>query len=315
MRLTDKNLRFICAQPAIKYYAWQVEVMLNNFRKNGINLNDVDIVCSKPDGVIPEEWSKLANNYAARFFFYDDLRVDKGYISSIRPNILKQHFIKNPELEKEAILYHDCDIVFTKPIDWIYQYVNGDEWYGSDTRWYIAHSYIESKGRDVIEEMCRLANIDEQVVKDNELNSIGAQYLMKNVNAKYWDDVERLSEKLFVDITQLNNRKKQADPTHHELQIWCADMWAVLWEAWKRGYKTNCEDDLQFGWATSGTHDWEKFNIFHNAGVTDSKGGLFYKAEYMNELPYNKPLEIKKDSASWYYWNEINETAQKSCLL
>jgi hypothetical protein len=130
MKLTDKPLRFICAQPAIKYYAWQVEVMLNNFRKNGINLNDVDIVCSKPDGVVPEEWSKLANNYAARFFFYDDLRVDKGYISSIRPNILKQHFIKNPQLEKEAILYHDCDIVFTKPIDWIYQYVNGDEYTG-----------------------------------------------------------------------------------------------------------------------------------------------------------------------------------------
>jgi len=315
MKLTDKNLRFICAQPAIKYYAWQVEVMLNNFRKNGINLNDVDIVCSKPDGIVPEEWSKLANNYAARFFFYDDLRVDKGYISSIRPNILKQHFIKNPDLEKEAIFYHDCDIVFTKPIDWIYQYVNGDEWYGSDTRWYIAHSYIESKGRDVIEEMCKIANIDEQLVKDNELNSIGAQYLMKNVNAKYWDDVERLSERLFVDITALNNQKKQADPTHHELQIWCADMWAVLWEAWKRGYKTNCEDDIQFGWATAGPDDWTKFNIFHNAGVTDSASGLFYKAEYMSEYPYNKPLQIKEDSASWYYWNEIQQTAQKSCLL
>jgi hypothetical protein len=315
MKLTDKNLRFICAQPAIKYYVWQVEVMLNNFRKNGINLNDVDIVCSKPDGIVPEEWSKLANNYAARFFFYDDLRVDKGYISSIRPNILKQHFIKNPDLEKEAIFYHDCDIVFTKPIDWIYQYVNGDEWYGSDTRWYIAHSYIESKGRDVIEEMCKIANIDEQLVKDNELNSIGAQYLMKNVNAKYWDDVERLSERLFVDITALNNQKKLADPTHHELQIWCADMWAVLWEAWKRGYKTNCEDDIQFGWATAGPDDWTKFNIFHNAGVTDSASGLFYKAEYMSEYPYNKPLQIKEDSASWYYWNEIQQTAQKSCLL
>lgn len=315
MRLTDKNLRFICAQPAIKYYAWQVEVMLNNFRKNGINLNDVDIVCSKPDGVIPEEWSKLANNYAARFFFYDDLRVDKGYISSIRPNILKQHFIKNPHLETEAILYHDCDIVFTRPVDWIYQYVNGDEWYGSDTRWYIGHDYIISKGEDVLDAMCNIANIDKQLVKDNELNSIGAQYLMKNINAKYWDDVERLCEKLFVDITNLNNQKKQADPSHHELQIWCSDMWAVLWEAWKRGYKTNCEEDLQFGWATSGPQDWTKFNIFHNAGVTNSISGQFYKAEYMNEYPYNKDLQINKDSASWYYWNEINETAKVSCLL
>jgi hypothetical protein len=315
MQLTDKNLRFICAQPAIKYYAWQVEVMLNNFRKNGINLNDVDIVCSKPDGVVPEEWSKLANNYAARFFFYDDLRVDKGYISSIRPNILKQHFIKNPQLEKEAILYHDCDIVFTKPIDWIYQYVNGDEWYGSDTRWYIGHDYIISKGEDVLDAMCDIAKIDKQLVKDNELNSIGAQYLMKNINAKYWDDVERVCEKLFVDITKLNNQKKQLDPTHHELQIWCSDMWAVLWEAWKRGYKTNCEDDLQFGWATSGPDDWTKFNIFHNAGVTNNHSGQFYKADYMNEYPYNKDLTVKEDSASWFYWNEINETAKVSCLL
>jgi hypothetical protein len=315
MKLIDKELRFICAQPAIKYYAWQVEVMLNNFRKNGINLNNVDIVCSKPDGIVPDEWSKLANHYPARFFFYDDLRVDKGYISSIRPNILKQHFIKYPELEKEAILYHDCDIVFTKPVDWIYQYVNGDEWYGSDTRWYIGHDYIISKGEDVLDAMCNIANVDKQLIKDNELNSIGAQYLMKNINAKYWDDVERLAERLFVDITQLNNQKKLVDPTHHELQIWCSDMWSVLWEAWKRGYKTNCEDDLQFGWATSGTSDWEKFNIFHNAGVTDSNGGLFYKAEYMNEFPYNKPLEIKKDSASWYYWNEIQETAKVSCLI
>jgi hypothetical protein len=250
------NLRFVCAQPAIIYYAWQVEVMINNFMKNGINPNNIDIVCSKPDRIVPEEWSKLANKYAARFFFYDDFRATKGYVSSIRPNILKQHFLKYPELEKEAIFYHDCDIVFTKPIDWIYQYLDGDEWYGSDTRWYIAHSYIESKGRDVIEQMCKIANIDEQLVKDNETNSIGAQYLMKNINAKYWDDVEQLCEKLFVDITQLNIKKKQADPSHHELQIWCADMWAVLWEAWKRGYKTNCEDNLQFGWATSAPSDW-----------------------------------------------------------
>jgi hypothetical protein len=81
------NLRFMCAQPAIIYYAWQVEVMINNFMKNGINPNNIDIVCSKPDGIVPDDWSKLANRYAARFFFYDDLRETKGYISSIRPNI------------------------------------------------------------------------------------------------------------------------------------------------------------------------------------------------------------------------------------
>ena len=315
MNLTDKELRFVCAQPATTYYAWQMEVMLNNFRNNGINLNQVDVVCCKQDGNIPEEWIKLANGYAARFFFYDDLRETKGYISSIRPNILKQHWKAYPQLEKDAILYHDCDIVFTRPIDWIYKYVNGDEWYGSDTRWYIGHDYIHSKGEDVLDKMCEIADIHKELVKQNELNSIGAQYLMKGLTYDYWDSVERISEKLFVDITALNNQKKLIDPTHHEIQIWCSDMWAVLWEGWKRGYKTNCEDELQFGWATSSEDDWNKFNIFHNAGVTDSNSGLFYKAEYMNELPYNKPLGIKEGTASWWYWNEIQNTAKVSVLL
>ena len=102
-----KNIRFICAQPASAYYSWQVEVMLNNFISMGINLNNVDIVCWKVNGVIPENWSRLASGYSARFLFYDDTRKTRHYISSIRPNILKQHFKAFPELENEAILYHD----------------------------------------------------------------------------------------------------------------------------------------------------------------------------------------------------------------
>ena len=77
------NLRFVCAQPATLYYAWQVEVMLNNFIKNGINPNYIDIVCYKPDGIVSDKWTKLAENYPARFFFYNDTRINKHYISSI----------------------------------------------------------------------------------------------------------------------------------------------------------------------------------------------------------------------------------------
>ena len=71
-----KQVRYICAQPAISYYAWQVEVMLNNFRDMGVNLNQVDIVCEKPACKVPEEWTKLAERYPARFFFL--LRHSQG---------------------------------------------------------------------------------------------------------------------------------------------------------------------------------------------------------------------------------------------
>jgi hypothetical protein len=291
--------------------------MLNNFMEMGINLNNVDIVCWKKDGIIPEAWSKLANNYAARFFFYDDTRITKDYISSIRPNILKQHWLANPELRYETIFYHDCDIIFTKPInEWITEdMINDDKWYGSDTRWYIGHDYILSKGNDVLTLMCDIVGIGKDVIKKNEKNSIGAQYIMKNLTYYYWDRVEKESELLFKDVNVLNNKKKAKDPTHHELQIWCADMWAVLWNGWKMGYETICNPNMDFSWATSAEEDYLKMNIFHNAGITGSDSGKFYKAHYMDKLPYNENLQITPNTASWYYWNEIQKTAKKSVLL
>ena len=312
-----RNLRFVCAQPAIKYYSWQVEVMLNNFRDMGVNLNNIDVVCKLENDNVPDEWTRLANGYAARFFFYRDTRSTTNYISSIRPNILKQHWQARPEIHGEAIFYHDCDIMFTRPIhEWITaDMLSDDVWYGSDTRWYIAHSYIKSKGEDVLNAMCRIVDIDPRIVEENELNAIGAQYLMKNINADYWEQVERDCERLFKDITQLNNQKKALDPTHHELQIWCADMWAVLWNAWKRNYKTVCHRNFNFSWATSGMTEYNECYIFHNAGITTNQDRQFYKADYMNSFPYNLNLDIADNTATRMYYDQVQRTGQRSVLL
>lgn len=305
-------MRFLSAQPANIYYAWQVEVMLNNFIEMGINLNDVDVVC-RIENEIPKEWSKLANKYAARFFFYNDTRKTNHYISSIRPNILKQHFKAHPYLSNEPILYLDCDIVFTKPINWT-QFEGDDIWYGSDTKWYIAYDYIISKGQDVFDKMVELVDIDPQLVIDNNNNSIGAQYILKGVDESFWEDVERDSEILFKEITALNTLKKRNDPSHHPLQIWCADMWALLWNGWKRGHQTKCHPDLEFSWATSTEDQYYKYNIMHNAGVTSTSKGLFYKARYMNELPYGLGLDIKEGTASKKYYEWIQKAERVSVL-
>jgi hypothetical protein len=312
-----RNLRFICAQPATTYYVWQVEVMLNNFILMGIHPNNIDIVCWKENGVIPEEWSKLANGYAARFFFYDDTRETRHYISSIRPNILKQHFLKHPYLKHEAVFYHDSDIIFTRPIkDWITdEMITDNMWYGSDTRWYISHSYIKSKGQDVIDEMCKIMDLPESLIEENELNAIGAQYLMKGIDTHFWSRVETDSENLFKEISELNRKKIVEDPTHHALQIWCADMWAVLWGGWRLGYTTNCHPNFEFSWGTSSKIDFFKMNIFHNAGVVGVMNNLFIKSNYINEYPYNVDLTIDENMASYFYWQQIQKTAKKSVLL
>jgi hypothetical protein len=307
-------MRFVCAQPASTYYAWQVEVMINNFMEMGINPNHIDIFCWKQNGVVPEEWLKLASGYPARFFFYDDERDTKHYISSIRPNILKQHFKLHEELSEDVIFYHDCDIVFTSRIDFD-KYLFNDKCYGSDCRWYISHDYIIGKGEDVLDKMCEIVSIPKHIVKSNELNSIGAQYIMKGINWRFWEEVEKDSERLFKEITELNNIKKRENPSYHELQIWCADMWAVLWGLWKLGKETICDPDLEFSWGTSTEGDWDRLKIFHNAGVVSGNDGLFYKANYINRYPYGDELEIKGGTASKKYYDLVKEVGQKSVLL
>jgi hypothetical protein len=307
------ELNYIMAQPAIKYYSWQVEVCINNLMDSGINPKNIHVVCHAQNE-IPSEWVKLKEGYPVNFSFYKDTRVTKYYISSIRPNILKQHFELHPDLEQSAIFYMDCDIVFTKPINWE-QFLNDDKWYGSDCRWYIGHDYIISKGEDILDKMCEIVSIPKHVIHKNELNSIGAQYLMKRVNARFWAEVEIDSERLYKEITEINNIKKRENPAYHELQIWTADMWAVLWGGWKMGKETVCHADLEFSWGTSTLRDWEKLGIYHNAGVVSSGEGLFYKSEYMNKLPYNEPLQIKEGTASKKYWEIIQKVAKKSVLL
>jgi hypothetical protein len=295
-------MKYICAQPANLYYAWQVEVMLYNFERRGIIMSDVNIVCAIDDEV-PAEWLKLKESSRANFYFYKDTRETNHYISSIRPNILKQHFEANPSLNNETIFYHDCDIVFSHVMNTA-QFKGDSVWYGSDTKWYISYDYIISKGQDVFDKMVEVIDIDPQLVIDNNDNSIGAQYVLKNIDASFWSDVERNSENLYKEITAMNTLKKQENPDYHEIQIWCADMWALLWNGWKRGHVTRCHEDLEFSWATSTETEYYSKNILHNAGVTSTDKGLFYKANYMNSLPYGLDLQIKEGTASamYYYW-------------
>lgn len=304
-------MKFICAQPAIPYYTWQVEVMINNFIRNGVNPNDIEIVCAYR-GSVPNDWNKLAAHYnAVRFFFYEDKRVKPGYISSIRPYILKEHWLKYPELSKETFLYHDCDIVLSRPLDFN-SLLNGDINYVSDTVSYIGAKYISSKGDHYLDLMTDIVNISKQHVIDQEENSGGAQYLIKNVGSDFWEKVYHDSETLY----RLVNKQIVKDNPPHALQIWCADMWAVLWNLWFFDKEVKVTEKLSFSWNTSGIEDWDKHPIYHNAGATSSEHGMFYKAAYMNTLPYNLDISVITNNRCGYkYAEEIIKTKEVSCLI
>jgi hypothetical protein len=312
--MKKNKLQYICVQPYTVYYSWQVDVMLYNFIEMGISESDIHILLSYDSEVDTKTyyvWNKVIEKHkGVNFYFYPDLRVSKNYVSSIRPNVLSQFYKENPKFSKLPVFYHDCDILFTNSINYSHL-LDDDVWYLSDTHSYISSDYIISKVHDIYEKMCDIMDMDLDIPKKYDKDSGGAQYILKNVDWSFWEKVESDSEKLFTEITSYNTQLKNEYPNYHELQIWCADMWALLWNAWKAGHETKVVEEMNFSWATSLINEWDKNPIYHNAGVV-SNSEMFFKSDYQEKLPYNLDLsKLNKSYCSYNYAEEILKQKNK----
>lgn len=307
-----KSIKYICAQPDELYFAWQVEVMLDNFLSVGIDPGDIHIVVGIQKHV-GEWWYKLIEKYVGVGFFFYDLtwmtigRMDTNlyYAPAIRPYILHKHWKRFPTMKEEIIFYHDCDILFTRTPDFS-KFLNDDIWYMSDTRSYIGASYIKSKGEHIYSEMCKIFGIDPTIPIENEYNSGGAQYIMKEVDWRFWRRVQFSCESLYSFLSNSGT----------DIQSWTADMWTLLWWAWREGYKTKIDPYLNFSMATDTWPKWDKNLIYHNAGaVKEHDGKLFIKDQYRSKLPYNQDNNYDSQFCSHRYFDKVIETGRNSYLI
>ena len=319
-----KNLRYICVQPRIKYYSWQIEVVINNFLKHGINMNKLEILMAinPNDDTSNQEnidlFKKLTEKYNfVRFFFYTDTRDDMRYIPSVYFNILKQHVKAFPELENDALFLFDSDTIFTRPFDFS-PMLNDNKWYLSDTVSYIGYDYIKSKIQpeyDVYNGMCNIVGLDPLIPKLLNSHSGGAQHLVKNTTYEYWDKVEKDSIKIYKYFCEIESKYQKTHEGDYPIQKWTAGMWSLLWNAWLFGHETSVDKRLDFCWATDPISYWDERAIYHNAGVTCSCGGNFYKGAYINDIPYNKDLRINNLKCNYNYYQEVVEVGKISCLV
>lgn len=307
-------MKYICCQPANEYYLWQVETIINNFTKNGINKNDIQILLSFDNNGISDKWNKIiSKNQDVNFYFYSDTRDYLNYQPSIYFHLMKKHLYMFPELKDEVLFLHDSDIVFTKKVNFD-SMCNDKNWYLSDTNSYINYDYIISKGLDVYEKMCDIIGIDYLIPKLMNNNSGGAQYIVKNTDYKFWDKVEQDSHKLYIYFCEQEPFYTKKHDGDFPIQKWTAGMWALLWNAWISGHSTIVDKRLDFGWSTNDISDVDKYSILHNSGVTGKENGLFYKGNYIDKLPYNEELNLDINKASIYYYNEVIEAGKNSAL-
>jgi hypothetical protein len=306
------------AQPDHPYFHWQVEVLINNFIKFGINPNWIEILWAY-SGNPSYAGLALATKYpTVRFFFYEKTVKDNfGYIPILRPDILEQHFNRFPELRGETVFYHDSDIIFRQLPD--FDSMHSDAyWYLSDTISYIGANYLKSKSEDLFLDLCSLSKIPPEIVEKNEEGSGGAQYLMKGVTSEFWKEVKEDSLLLYKYMSDRENEERKSLSaeelkTYNPVQKWCADMWSVLWGAWKMGAQTIVTPDLDFSWGSSSISDYERCNIMHNAGVTgEMSTSLFYKADFRDSSPFDADLGfVKPDTASAKYVEAILYAREK----
>jgi hypothetical protein len=164
--------------------------------------------------------------------------------------------------------------------------------------------------------MCECVGIPEDLVKQNDRNSGGAQYILKGIDGNYWRNVEKTTNKLYDMLKTYEAVFPLENPDNH-IQSWTADMWGVLWEYWKLGKKTAVHSELDFSWATDPIENYYRKNIFHLAGVTnETASDKFYKGKFTSKNVFTEYLKdttlfnhISPNSATFPYANMIKEYA------
>lgn len=302
------KVKFIIPFPNVPYYEWQVLVQINNLAKFGYDVDAHYLVCTLANNP-GERLTKIASSpkINATFHFYKDERDDEGmrYAASMKPWLMYKYFEQHPWEKNVAYAYLDPDVIFLDKFDFE-PYLYDDVWYGSDVRSYINSSYIQSKGEGLFEEMCAFINIDPNLVKQNDKNCVGAQYLTKNNTPQFWKNVYEKSSRLYNHLERRKTWYFKPEMTYW-FQNWSNEMFITLWELWSNKVETKFDPNWEFHWANHLMKD-KKHKLFHNAGVAGKTDELhFCKIAYQSS-PFKKDIPTKEESLSYLYMREVKET-------
>jgi len=301
---------YLSAQPDSIYFIWQLEIQLRNFHSLGIPKSSIHVLVGvDPKVGLHRQFDDFIQSYQhfANFFIYTDTRNKRKYASSIRPHIIKKHFEKMVDLQKEVIFYHDSDVLLSR-IPQIGRLYEDSICYVSDTRNYLDTTYIIKSGSGkLLEEMATIVGIPVSTIISNDRNCGGAQYILKNLTHQFWDKVETDCEALFEIMNAFNKQLWLRDYQERNsyksedrgIQAWCADMWAVLWNLWYVGSEVRIHEEMEFSWPNSPIEKWEKLAIFHYSGHQHYDDSIFKKTKYINFMPW--------------YDQKLNSISEKLC--
>ncbi len=168
---------------------------------------------------------------------------------------------------------------------------------------------IKEKDAYLFNQMCRTVGINEYVVEKNKATGGGIVFLFKTFhyfNYEFWEKVE-------TDSNSLYKMMLVSSKNFRSIEMVTANKWSLLWNLWLIGYDTKISDELSVSWATNPIKDWNKHNLYNNAGVPESdRGLLFYKSDFIDNCPFTSDLSYVSDEyCSYNYVQEIIGTGKE----
>lgn len=243
------------------------------------------LLFSEHDSSIPIYFEE---KYNVEVHVYKDDRDDKEYIPSIKPYLWWRYLEEDSSRENERYFYFDSDVILNKRINLRKLPSKDDVWYCSDCNGYLNLDYIRSckNGNKILNEMARIINVTVESLETINSNSGGAQWVLKNPTAEYWQKVYRDSNRLCSYFNTVDTN----------LQKWTAEMWAQLWNMMYFNIGPKVHHELDFCFATDPIENLKSVKILHNAGVTKQDTDLFFKGEYVNKEPFGEDLSFVDQS-------------------
>lgn len=285
-------MKLILAQPSVKRFQWELEVLLTNIKQFG-NF-DVVLLFTRHDDTVPQY---LADKYGVQCFVYADNRDDKRYIPSVRPYLLWRYLAQDPTREQETYFYIDSDVIFREMPDFATLGFDANTWVGSDCSGYLDYGYIATRknGPAIAEQMATICGITVDQMKG--VPGIGAHIVMTNPTARFWLRAYEDSNKLYDYFNYLDS----------DIQKWTAEMWAQLWGMVREGKTVKAPSEMDFCMATDNIKMWDIVKIMHNAGVTGSDD-MFFKGNYADKVPFGENFDhVRHDKVSRKYVEAIEK--------
>ncbi len=291
-------MKYISAQPETKYYEWQIDTLIYSYLKNKVDPNDIIILLGDTGEYRFDRLRKKYPTVTFKSYPY----IQGIYSPAVKPYLMSKYFGSCSCTHGEQYYYADADTILLKPLPNFPK----DTVFMSNTRSYIGLKYIRSKGEEILDLMADAAKIDKRILEERDLEAGGAQFIFTGTDGKFWKDVYTNSNALYRVMRDYNHSHQDKYEGTYPIQSWTAEMWATLWQFWKRGFKTEISEELDFCWATDPLGMLEGKRILHNAGVTGKHKGLFVKSQYTKQDPPSD-LDITKTHCSYYYYKQVLE--------